>query len=102
VTTIFHLAMPDEWAAAEKAGAYTRSTRGMSLAAVGFIHCSRADQWEQIRTLLYADVPGVLLLTIDTSRLTSHWQSDPVEDDEYPHIYGPLNLEAVVAVEQLD
>lgn len=98
---IYHLAMPDEWAVAEKAGAYTQSTRGLSLAAAGFIHCSRADQWKHIRALLYADVPDVLLLTIDTSRLTSPWQLDPVEDDEYPHIYGPLNLEAVIAVKHL-
>lgn len=101
MAVIYHLAMPDDWAAAERAGAYTRSTRDMPLAAVGFIHCSRADQWEQIRALLYADVPDVLLLTIDTAQLTSPWQMAPVEDDEYPHIYGPLNLGAVIAVKPL-
>jgi len=101
MAVIFHLAMPDKWAAAGAAGTYTRSTRGMSLTAVGFLHCSRGDQWKQIRALLYAADPEVLLLTIDTTRLTSPWQFDPVEDDEYAHIYGPLNLDAVIAVKQL-
>lgn len=38
---IFHIADPDEWKAARATGAYTRSTRGQSLAEVGFIHCSQ-------------------------------------------------------------
>ncbi len=66
-----HLAMPDEWAVAEKAGAYTQSTRGLSLAAAGFIHCSRADQWHPVRALLYADVPDAGYSTAMTaSRLS--------------------------------
>lgn len=43
--------------------------------------CSRADQWEHIRALLYADLTDILLLTIDSSKLTSPRQLDPVEDD---------------------
>jgi uncharacterized protein (DUF952 family) len=43
----------------------------------------------------YADVTTPLLkLTIDTDKLMHHWQ----EDDGFPHIYGPLNPEAVVEV----
>jgi len=37
-----------------------------------------------------------VLLTIDTDRLTSPWQVDEVGDDSYPHIYGPLDVAAVV------
>jgi glutathione S-transferase len=101
MAVIFHLAMQEDWAAAKSAGAYTRSTRGMSLDDVGFIHCSGGDQWQQIRALVYADVRDLLLLTIDTTRLSSPWRYDRVEDDEYPHIYGPLNLDAVTAVDRL-
>ena len=96
---IFHLALPHEWAAAVEAGAYTMSTRGITLEQEGFIHCSREDQVEPVRSRYYSDVDELLLLTIDTDLLTSPWQVDEVPGDEtFPHIYGALNLEAVVDV----
>ena len=41
---------------------------------------------------------------IDSERLTSPWQYDdvPGQPERYPHIYGPLNPEAVVAVLPLE
>jgi glutathione S-transferase len=41
------------------------------------------------------------LLTIDTDLLTSPWRLDPVEGEAlpFPHIYGPLNIDAVVSAE---
>ena len=43
-----------------------------------------------------------MLLTIDTEKLTSPWQEDPVGDDTFPHVYGPINATAVVGAEPLD
>ena len=55
-----------------------------------------------MRSRYYADVgEPLLLLTIDTDLLTSPWQEDPVGDDTYPHIYGPLNPDAVVETRAL-
>ena len=48
----------------------------------------------------YADVPEELvLLEIDPDLLTSELRVEYVAevDDSFPHIYGPLNIEAVVA-----
>ena len=96
---IFHLALPDDWAEAQRARSYTVSTRGVTLEQEGFIHCSREDQVDATRRAFYADVDDLLLLTIDPARLTSPWQVDELPGGEsFPHIYGPLNLEAVVAV----
>ncbi len=103
---IFHLADPDEWAAAVASGGYERSTRGRTLADEGFIHTSYAVQWPVVRRAFYADVATpLLLLTIDPERLTSPLVvevGNPATGEEFPHIYGPLNPDAVVAVEQLD
>jgi len=53
--------------------------------------------------VFYADVRGPLvLLTIDTDRLTSPWQEDPVGDDTFPRVYGPINPSDVVRVQPLD
>jgi uncharacterized protein (DUF952 family) len=100
---IFHIAEPTEWAAAQIAGDYRVSSRGRTLADEGFIHASRRDQVLGVAEAFYADATDVLLLTIDPDRLTS-----PVRDDEiapgvvFPHIYGPINLDAVVHVAPLE
>jgi glutathione S-transferase len=100
MTAIYHLATAEAWAEAQAAGSYRESTRGLSLAEVGFIHCSYAHQVPRVARTFYADVPDLVLLTIDPERLTAELREDRVQDtgEVYPHIYGPLNLEAVVDV----
>ncbi|MBM6405357.1 DUF952 domain-containing protein [Phycicoccus sp. CSK15P-2] len=100
---LFHLAAADEWAAAVEAGRYERSTRGLGLADVGFVHLSTAEQWPGVLDRFYSDHPGpLLLLTVDPRRLTAplRWEvGDPVSGELFPHLYGPLELSAVVAVD---
>ncbi|MET1038618.1 MAG: DUF952 domain-containing protein [Aeromicrobium sp.] len=99
---IFHLATATAWRAAEAAGTYTVSTIGLDLAEVGFIHCSQAEQVDGVHARFYADVAEPLvLLTIDTDRLSAPWQLDDVPGQPlpFPHVYGPLNVDAVVAAE---
>jgi glutathione S-transferase len=103
---IYHLATVADWERAQRHGAYTTSTRGVTLEQEGFIHCSRADQWEGVRERYYADVDGPLvLLEIDTDLLGVPVVEEPPApgaDETYPHIYGPLKPEAVVGVTALD
>ncbi|HEX5090714.1 MAG TPA: DUF952 domain-containing protein [Nocardioides sp.] len=99
---IYHLATVSDWERAQEDGEYTTSTRGVSLEQEGFIHASRADQWEGVRDRYYADVEEPLvLLEIDTGLLDVQWVEEPPApgvDETYPHIYGPLRPSAVVAV----
>jgi uncharacterized protein (DUF952 family) len=100
---IFHLALVADWVAAQEAGSYRISTLGRTLEQEGFIHASREDQWRAVRTRFYADVPEELvLLEIDPALLTSPVVVEPVPgtDQEFPHIYGPINLDAVVATHE--
>ncbi len=103
---IFHIALRSEWEAAKKSGAYTTSTRGRTLAEEGFIHASRGDQWQGVHTAFYADVTEPLvLLVIDTDRLTSPLVEEVPADgvtETFPHIYGPLNADAVTQAVPLD
>ena len=98
---IFHLTTPDVWELAQQAGTYTMSTRGRTLEQQGFIHCSEAHQVEGVRVYWFDDLDDVLLLEVDTDRLTSPWRSEQLDgaDEPYPHVYGPINLDAVVGVE---
>ena len=44
----------------------------------------------------------LVLLWVDESKLTSplQWDDVPGAADPFPHIYGPLNVAAVVRVEE--
>lgn len=96
---IFHIATEADWVAARASGSYTTSTLGLTLEQEGFLHCSRDSQAARVLSKYYAKVPGPLtLLTIDTDLLAAPWQFDemPGAALTFPHIYGPLNSDAVV------
>jgi uncharacterized protein (DUF952 family) len=96
---IFHLATLADWEAAQASGRYTTSTRGRTLAEEGFIHASRADQWQGVRDRFYADVTEPLvLLVIDTDLLTAPVVEEhvPGTEETFPHVYGAIEPAAVV------
>jgi glutathione S-transferase len=98
--TIFHIAMPDDWDAARRAGEYTMSSRGRHLDDEGFIHASTRAQTEATANRFYADVDELVLLTIDPSRtgVELRWEPPtPGVDELFPHLYGPLPVAAVRA-----
>jgi uncharacterized protein (DUF952 family) len=102
MATIFHIAFPDQWDAAVEAGCYRWSTRGKSLDdGATFIHASRPEQVAMVANFAYDDVDVPLyLLVIDTARLVSALCDEDLDGTgmSFPHIYGPLNLDAVVDV----
>lgn len=101
---IYHLALREDWEAAVAAGEpYAVSTLGSSLDEVGFLHCSYAGQVQRIADLVYRGRDDVLLLTIDRGRVRAKVRPEDLtgEGEAYPHIYGPLDLDAVVDVRPL-
>ena len=99
---IYHIAVESDWDAALEAGEYRVSTVGRTLEDEGFIHASTASQVRDVANAHYAGVrEQLVLLTIDERRLTVPLQWDAVpgregQADGYPHIYGPLDVSAVV------
>lgn len=96
---IFHMALPEDWAAAFTTGEYTMSTRGRTLDEEGFIHASTFEQTEATANRFYADVDQLVLLRIDPAKVPHEirWEPPaPGVDDLFPHIYGPLPIGAVV------
>lgn len=100
---IFHLTDPERWEQSLAAGEHTGSSRGVELADEGFIHCSTAAQWPATVERFYADVDALLLLHIDESLLDVPLVVEQLDraPEPFPHVYGPLNLDAVVRVQQL-
>jgi uncharacterized protein (DUF952 family) len=100
VAEIFHIAVRADWDGARAAGGpYEISTRGKTLQEVGFIHAARnSDQVNKVGQAFYADLDDLVLLVIDTERLAAPVRYEAVDGDDYPHIYGPLPLDAVIEV----
>lgn len=98
VTFIYHIATAAAWAQAQRDGQYTMSTLDRTLAQEGFIHASSAAQVTRVANAFYRGEADLLLLVIDPGRVASDVRYEPVpgHDLPYPHIYGPLNLSAVV------
>jgi uncharacterized protein (DUF952 family) len=94
---IYHITLWASWSAAQKSGSYSAD----SLKSEGFIHCSKMDQILRVADRYYADHHRLAILVVDPSLLKPElrWEAGTDKADElFPHIYGPLNLEAIVSV----
>jgi uncharacterized protein (DUF952 family) len=104
MTMIYHITTREAWEQAEAAGAY----RGDTLDTQGFIHCSTAFQVVRVANTFYRGQSGLVLLGIETDkvqpRVVFEQPINPATgevepgSEQFPHIYGALNLDAVVQV----
>src|SRR5476651_123825 len=94
---IYHIVLLDDWAAFD-----TELYRARSLETEGFIHCSFAGQLNTVIDRYYAAEAEVVVLEIETDSLMSRVLNEPSTANEiYPHIYGPINRDAIVSVKRL-
>jgi uncharacterized protein (DUF952 family) len=93
---IYHVTTAAEWNAAKEAGAY----ESPSLKAEGFIHCSQEHQVDAVLERYFAGKTDLVKLVIDTDKLTSRFvfEWSPSTEDTFPHVYGTINIDAVVDV----
>jgi uncharacterized protein (DUF952 family) len=100
VTPIFHIAEVSGWTEARADGMYRRSTLGKTLDELGFIHCSRREQVELVANAVYRGHRDLILLVIDPEKVRAEIREENLDGglDLFPHIYGPLNTDAVTDV----
>lgn len=103
---ILHITPRADWETAQTAGEY----RAASLEHEGFIHFSTAEQVIGVANAFYRGQRDLVLLIIDPARLAADLRWEPpahpgarvdvpdASGDLFPHLYGPLNLDAVNAV----
>jgi uncharacterized protein (DUF952 family) len=94
---IYHITTRTEWEAAQEMGRYEAA----SLATEGFIHLSTERQVAGVLDRYYKGVQGLVRLTVDPEKLAHElrWEMAPSVNEEFPHVYGPINLDAVTAVD---
>jgi uncharacterized protein (DUF952 family) len=119
---ILHITSRVEWQAAQARGDY----RAPSLETEGFIHMSTPKQVLHVANAFYRGQSGLILLVVDETHISLSRSPDPErsegegaveghsrvkweapagppasgisQDDLFPHVYGPLNLDAIVDV----
>jgi len=90
---ILHICSSDAWKAALNSGSYI----GDTLLTEGFIHCSTKDQVIEVADYIFRGRAGLLLLLIDEAKVKEKIRYEDAGNGKlYPHIYGPLNLDAVM------
>lgn len=94
---IYHIVTPKVWENFENKDFYEAE----SLRTEGFIHCSFAGQLEAVLQRYYSNAEKILILEIETEKLVSKLIEEPSTNNEiYPHIYGPINREAITRIEE--
>ncbi|KOU67577.1 glutathione S-transferase [Streptomyces sp. MMG1533] len=102
-TPILHITERSLWEAARARGTYEMSTRGRTLQEEGFIHCSTRAQLPRTAAF-YEGVDDLVVLVVDPSRLDApvKYEAAKPGGEEFPHVYGPIPVDAVVDVETWD
>lgn len=117
MTLIFHIVSRDAALLARQMGEY----RAESLSSEGFIHFSGIHQLLGVANRFYAGLHGQVILAVEPARLTAQLKyeapvhpvaalaqpkNEDLSGDErlrdssntFPHLYGPLNFDAVIAI----
>jgi len=91
---IYHIALAADWEAAKATGFYNHP----SLKNEGFIHCSLENQVSGVLERYFPGREKLIKLKIDTDKLTGKLVFDWSKSnaDTFPHVYGPINLDAIV------
>ena len=95
---IVHLCQKQDWETAKNRGEY----RAESLDQEGFIHCSHPDQVIEVANRYYQGVSDMVLIWINPDRVQAEIRWEAADAEVFPHIYGALNLDAVLAVREIN
>ena len=101
---ICHITTRDAWEAAQALGEF----RSPEFGEIGFIHCSMPDQVMLVANAFFRGQAGRVMLVIDPAKLESpvRWEAPHstermpgfMQGSVFPHVYGPINLDAVTRV----
>jgi uncharacterized protein (DUF952 family) len=93
MNTIFHITQRQQWESTKNIGTY----RGPTLDTEGFIHCSTLAQLIKSANRFFANQKDLVIIIIDCDRVKPEirYEGETI-NNLFPHIYGALNMEAVV------
>jgi len=100
VSLIYHVTSKNEWELAKQNGFF----EAPSLKLEGFIHCSQAQQVQGVLERYYKGKTDLVKLVIDTTKLINElkYELAPSVNEEFPHVFGTINLDAVIDVVEIN
>lgn len=72
-----------------------------SLESEGFIHASPASQLDRVANKFYTEVIDPLIMIVDKAKIKPELKWEPATGGLYPHIYGPMNMDAVSRIQPI-
>lgn len=97
--TVYKICSRDAWQRAAEAGAFTGSPADVE---DGYIHLSAAGQVEETAAKHFATQDDLVLVAVDAARLGDALKWEPARGGAlFPHLYGPLPVDAARSVEPL-
>jgi len=91
---IYLLMSPEDYAQANTIGIWDPPSRKTD----GFIHASPADQLTRVANKYYRQFAEIRVVVLRHERIGSEIRWEPATQGLYPHIYGPLNMDAAERV----
>lgn len=93
---IYHIVAAEEWRDQRSNQPYEAD----SLASEGFIHCTgEVERLLWVAERFYREQPGdFFVLVINTDALQSPLRWEEADNHLFPHIYGPINMDAVAQI----
>lgn len=97
---IYHITTKNEWVKAVQKGFFEVE----SLNIEGFIHCSQEHQIQGVLERYYSGKIDLVKLCIDESKVVNKiiYENAPSINQNFPHIYGTLNIDAVIDVVEIN
>lgn len=97
---IYHITSKEEWANAIEKGFFEVA----SLQLEGFIHCSQEHQVAGVLQRYYSGKINLVKLVIDETKVINKivYENAPSVNQNFPHIYGTLNIDAVIDVVEIN
>jgi uncharacterized protein (DUF952 family) len=91
---IYHITTQSAWEDAQKNGKYEAE----SLQKEGFIHMSHEHQIEGVLERYFQGKTALVKLTVDETKIIAEIKNElsPSLQETFPHVYGAINLDAVV------
>lgn len=94
---IYLLSSEEEYSHALNQGILVRA----SIKSEGFIHASPKNQLTRVANKYYKDTVQPLILVVDKSKIKVEVKWEPAAGSLYPHIYGPLNVDAIIEKQEI-
>jgi uncharacterized protein (DUF952 family) len=96
---IYHITMPDNYLQYKDEELY----QAPSLQSEGFIHCSTKAQLKATCERYFSKAPAIFIICLDETKITSDIRYELATiGEEFPHIYGPINKDAIVEIKSYE